>query len=137
MSVSTVAGMPKPAEGREARQTARERRYNRNSDGPALTWASFNSGCAYVCWDPVHRALWCGGPDENRFRWLAGDQVLTVIGARGADRWPRDALAVPADTVKLPWNAVVAVDAKGRAYLSASSDPHGLWRAYNVKESKP
>ncbi|MCY3020664.1 MAG: hypothetical protein NTW87_16725 [Planctomycetota bacterium] len=135
MSVSTVAGMPKPKEWQPAKQTAREQRYNRNSDGPALTWAGFNSGCAYVCWDPFHKALWCGGPDENRFRWLKGDQVLTVIGSKGADKWPRDQLGVPTETVKLVWNAVVAVDAQGRAYLSASSEPHGLWRAYNKKEA--
>jgi len=137
MTVSSVAGMPKPKEWQPAKQTARERRYNRNSDGPALTWASFNSGCAYVCWDPVHKALWCGGPDENRFRWLKGDQVLTVIGGKGADPWPRDRLGVPGETVKLVWNAVVAVDAQGRAYLSASSEPNGLWRAYNRKEARP
>jgi len=137
MSVSTVAGMPKPKEWQPAKQTAREQRYNRNSDGPALTWASFNSGCAYVCWDPFHKALWCGGPDENRFRWLKDDQVLTVLGAKGGDKWPRDQLGVPGDTVKLVWNAVVAVDAQGRVYLSASSEPNGMWRAHNKKEAKP
>jgi len=129
-TVSTVAGMPKPKESQPAKQSAREKRYNRNSDGPALTWASFNSGCAYVCWDPVNKALWCGGPDENRFRWLKDGQILTVIGAKGAEKWPKDALGVPAESVRLVWNAVAAVDSQGRAYLCASSDPHGLWRAY-------
>ncbi|MBN1420217.1 MAG: hypothetical protein JXP34_15665 [Planctomycetes bacterium] len=132
MAAGTAAGMPKPAG-----QTARERRYNKNCDGPALTWASFNSGCAYVCWDAVHEALWCGGPDENRFRWLEGGEVRTVIGAKGADAWPRDGLGTPAEVVRLTWNAVVAVDARGRAYLSASSDPTGLWRAYSRKEVTP
>jgi len=132
MAVSTVAGMREPKG-----QTARERRYNANSDGPALTWASFNSGCAYVCWDAVHGALWCGGPDENRFRWLKGGEILTVIGAKGTDAWPRDGLGTPAEVVRLTWNAVVAVDARGRVYLSASSDPHGLWRASLRKEVTP
>jgi hypothetical protein len=136
-AVSTVAGMPKPNPERGVPQDYRQRRYNRNSDGPALTWASFNSGCAYVCWDPVHRALWCGGPDENRFRWLKDGQVQTVIGAKGGDRWPKDGLAVPAEQVRLTWNAVVAVDAQGRAYLSCSGEPHGLWRAYPRPAVKP
>lgn len=132
--VSTVAGMPRPKESQPARQTAREKRYNRNCDGPALEWASFNSGCAYVCWDHVHKALWCGGPDENRFRWLKDGQVLTVIGAKGTDKWPRDALGVPGEVVRLVWNAVVAVDDRGGVYLSASSDPNGLWRAHRSRE---
>ena len=137
MTVTTVAGMPQPAQRDQKQQTPQEKRYNSNSDGPALTWASFNSGCAYVCWDPVHKALWVGGPDESRFRWLKDGEVRTVIGAKGSDQWSKDALAAPAETVKLVWNAVVAVDPQGRAYLSASSDPNGLWRASNRKEMKP
>lgn len=136
--VTTVAGMPKPESGKAAEQTPREKRYNANCDGPALTWASFNSGCAYVCYDPFHQALWCGGPDENRFRWLKGGWLRTVIGAK-PDRykWPKDAIGVPAEVVFLCWNAVVATDARGGVYLSCSGEPNGLWRAYNVKEAKP
>ncbi len=129
-TVTTVAGMPKPSE-----PSPRARRYNRDCDGPALTWASFNSGCAYVCWDPFHRALWCGGPDENRFRRLKDGQIRTVIGIRGDSPWPRDALDVPAEKVRMSWNAVVAVDAAGRAYLSCSEFPEGLWRARDKKEA--
>jgi hypothetical protein len=132
MAVTTVAGMPKPSG-----KSSREKRYNANSDGPALPWASFNSGCAYVCWDPVHRALWCGGPDENRFRWLRDGEVRTVIGTKGSDRWPIDGMGVPAENVRLSWNAVVAVDDRGRAYISASAEPSGLWRARSAKEVKP
>lgn len=131
MTVSTVAGMPKPA------GASQNSRYNRNSDGPALTMASFNSGCACVCWDAVHQALWCGGPDENRFRWLKDGHLLTVIGIDRDDKWPRNGVGIPARGVRLSWNAVVAVDASGRAYLSASGEPNGLWRAYNAKEVKP
>ena len=136
--VSTVAGMPKPEKWKPQEQTPQQKRYNANCDGPALTWASFNSGCAYVCWDPFHQALWCGGPDENRFRWLKGGWLRTVIGA-APDRykWPKDALGVPAAKVFLCWNAVVATDAKGGVYLSCSGEPNGLWRAYNPKEVKP
>jgi hypothetical protein len=132
--VTTVAGMPRPT-GKE--KTPRQQRYNRNSDGPALTWASFNSGCAYVCWDPVHKALWCGGPDEHRFRWLKDGQIRTVIGVKGQRHWPRDAVGVPAEVVRMAWNAVVAVDGQGRVYLNCSESPNGLWRAYNRTEVKP
>jgi hypothetical protein len=130
--VTTVAGMPKPTG-----KSIREDRFNRNSDGPALTWASFNSGCAYVCWDPFHKSLWCGGPDENRFRWLKDGQLVTVIGSKAKQQWPFDGLGVPADEVRLDWNAAVAVDAQGRVYLNCSGQPNGLWRAYNRKEIKP
>ncbi len=136
--VTTVAGMPKPQRWKPAEQSAREKRYNANCDGPALTWASFNSGCAYVCYDHFHKALWCGGPDENRFRWLKDGWLRTVIGAKpDQHKWPKDALGVPAEKVYLCWNAVVATDAKGGAYLSCSGEPNGLWRAYNAKEVKP
>ena len=135
--VTTVAGMPKP-ERPAAQQTPQEKRYNANSDGPALTWASFNSGCAYVCWDPVHRALWCGGPDENRFRWLKDGWVRTVVGSKPDQyKWPKDAVGVPAERVFLCWNAVVATDTKGGVYLSCSGEPNGLWRACNAKEAQP
>ena len=132
-TVTTVAGMPKPVGN-----AAGEKRFNRNSDGPALTSASFNSGCAYVCWDPVHKALWCGGPDENRFRWLKDGEIRTVIGAEttGGGQWDQDGLQVPAGSVRMSWNAVVAVDDQGRAYLSCSQLPHGLWRAYPRKENR-
>ncbi|MEX2215945.1 MAG: hypothetical protein WD768_17670 [Phycisphaeraceae bacterium] len=131
-NVTTMAGMPKPTG-----KSPREQRFNANSDGPALTWASFNSGCAYVCWDPVHEALWCGGPDESRFRWLKDGEIRTVIGAKPKGNWPHDGVGVPAADVKLTWNAVVAVDAMGRVYLNCSELPNGLWRAYNRKEVKP
>ncbi|HPD15886.1 MAG TPA: hypothetical protein PLE19_13105 [Planctomycetota bacterium] len=136
--VTTVAGMPKPLGIRPDDQTPQQKRFNANCDGPALTWASFNSGCAYVCWDPVHRALWCGGPDENRFRWLKEGWLRTVVGAKpDQHKWPKDAVGVPAEKVYLCWNAVVATDAKGGVYLSCSGEPNGLWRAYDAKEAKP
>ena len=140
--VTTVAGMLKPKEWRREKQTEIEKRYNGNADGPAIAWASFNSGCAYCCFDPVHKALWAGGPDESRFRWVKDfwgkeGMVKTVIGAKGGDKWNKDGLGVPADGVKLVWNSVCAVDAQGRAYLAASSDPNGVWRAYSRKEVKP
>jgi len=136
--VTTVAGMARPVTARGQKPTGLARRFNVNSDGPAMTHASFNSGCAYVCWDPVHSALWCGGPDESRLRWLRDGWVRTVIGAKGnRNRWPRDGVGVPGEMVFLGWNAVVAVDGRGRAYASCSADKSGLWRAYNRKEVRP
>ncbi|MCX7804567.1 MAG: hypothetical protein N3A38_05180, partial [Planctomycetota bacterium] len=140
-TVMTVAGMPKPKEWRREKQTEIEKRYNSNADGPALTHASFNSGCGYCCYDPVHKALWVGGPDESRFRWLKDGWVRTVIGravsgSGGSERTPADALGVPGAKIHLTWNSVNAVDHLGRAYLAASSHPTGLWRAYNRKEVK-
>jgi hypothetical protein len=130
--VTTVAGV--------AKGNDRHRRWNRNNDGRALTHVSFNSGCGYVCWDPLHRALYVGGPDEARFRWLKDGEVRTVIGRRAhgsgnAHRWPSEELDVPAKDVIMVWNRVLAVDHLGRAYLAASSHPHGLWRAYKRTES--
>ena len=136
--VTTVAGLPKPAAWRDGEPTPGQKRFNANCDGPAMTHASFNSGCAYVCWDPVHKALWCGGPDENRCRWLRSGWLRTVVGGNADQyKWPRDGLGVPADRVFLGWNAVVAVDGQGRAYMSCSGEPNGLWRAYNKKEAQP
>ncbi len=138
--VTTVAGMPKPKEWKKEKQTPREKRYNSNADGPALTHASFNSGCGYACYDPVHGGLYVGGPDESRFRWVKDGWVRTVIGRKvsgsgGGQRWPCNALGVDGKVVHLTWNSVVAVDHLGRAYLAASSHKHGLWRAYNRKEA--
>ncbi|MFO8013825.1 MAG: hypothetical protein R6X20_11040 [Phycisphaerae bacterium] len=100
----------------------------RHADGPALTDASFISGIAFVCWDPVHRALWVGGPDENRLRWLRDGRVWTVLPTRRR-RWPEDALGVdPADAF-FCWVHVRAVDRGGQAYIVASSSPTGVWRA--------
>lgn len=132
MTVSTVAGMEKPG----SQRTAEGRRYNRNSDGPALTAASFNSGCAYVCWDAAHQALWCGGPDENRFRWLNGRHLLTVLGQNEKKTWPKDGGGIPGPDFRLSWNAVVATDAAGAVYLSGSGEPNGLWRATNKADRK-
>jgi hypothetical protein len=77
--VTTVAGMPKPLERKPEKMTPQEKRFGDNSDGPALTLASFNAGCAFARWDPFRKALWCGGPDETRVRWLKDGQIKTVL----------------------------------------------------------
>ena len=128
-TVSTIAGKPKSG------PKMNPRRYNNNSDGPALTHASANSGFNYVCWDPVHKGLYVGGPDESRFRWYKDGWVKTVIGRKvkgsaGSDRWPANALGVEGKIVHMTWNSVEAVDHLGRAYLVSSSHRHGIWRAY-------
>lgn len=123
-TVTTVAGVPRG-----------HARFNSSADGAALTQASFNSGCAYVKWDPVHAALWCGGPDEHRFRWLKDGSITTVVGRRGNRRWPLDGLSVPAADVRLVWSNVAAVDADGGVYLVAASH-WGVWRAFLEKEGQ-
>jgi len=116
-TVTTIAGVPKE-----------HARFNKHADGAALTQASFNSGCAYVKWDSVRAALWCGGPDEHRFRWLKDGAITTVIGRRGNRKWPLNDLDVPASEVQLVWSNVAAVDAVGGVYLVAASQ-WGVWRA--------
>lgn len=120
--VTTVAGMRRPPEG-----DPRAKRYNANSDGPALNLASFNSGCAYLCYDPVHKALWLGGPDESRMRWLRDGWVKTVTGAKPGP-WTADAAGTPADKPQFTWGNVAAVDPQGRVYITTPGG--GVWRAY-------
>lgn len=123
-TVATIAGVPRE-----------HARFNKHADGAALTQASFNSGCAYVNWDPVHAALWCGGPDEHRFRWLKDGAITTVIGRRGNRKWPLNDLGVPAAEVQLVWSNVAAVDDRGGVYLVAASQ-WGVWRATMQKEGR-
>jgi len=123
-AVTTVAGVPRG-----------NPRFGKHADGSALQQASFVSGCAYVQWDPVHQALWCGGPDEHRFRWLKEETIATVLGRRGNRRWPLDSLDVPADAVHMVWSNVAAVDTAGGVYLVSASH-HGVWRASMQKEEK-
>ena len=94
-----------------------------------MSHASFVSGIAFVCWDPVHRALWVGGPDENRLRWLRDGWVRTVLATGRRHNWPEDALGVDPKNARLVWTHVRAVDAKGRAYIVAASSKTGVWRA--------
>ncbi len=122
--VTTIAGVPRE-----------HARYNKNADGAVHEQASFNSGCAYVKWDPVHQALWCGGPDEHRFRWLKNGAIKTVIGRRGSQQWPVDQMSVPAEAVQMVWSHVEAVDADGGVYLVSASH-HGVWRASMQKEEE-
>jgi hypothetical protein len=105
-----------------------------HADGPALTHATYNSGVAYVCWDPVHEALWVGGPDERRMRWLRDGWVRTVIGAEFGP-WDPNAMGTPAARPRFNWGNVAAVDAKGRIYITVPDG--GVWRACNRKEVAP
>jgi len=105
-----------------------------HADGPALTHATFNSGLAYVCYDARHAALWVGGPDEHRMRWVRDGWVKTVIGHEpGA--WAVDALGTPSGKPRFTWGNVAAVDPQGRIYITTPDG--GVWRAYNRKEVKP
>ena len=129
--VTTVAGMRRPKKGDPL-----AKRYNKGTDGPALTHASFNSGCTFAVYDPVHKAVWCGGPDEGRLRWLKDGQVRTVMGSRKG-KWDLNGMGNPADTVKMTWTWVLAVDKKGRAYVMNGASKTGYWRLYNRKEVTP
>ena len=95
---------------------------NGGTDGPATTHVGFMSGCTWANWDPVHKALWCGGPDETRLRWLKDGWVKTVITRKQG---------------QLVWCGVFGVSPKGQIYITGASAPYGVWRARNVKEAKP
>ncbi|MCG3178400.1 MAG: hypothetical protein BIFFINMI_00727 [Phycisphaerae bacterium] len=129
--VSTVAGMPKPAPGSPPAD-----RFGKHADGPALTMASCNSGCVFAVYDPVHKALWMGGPDEGRLRWLKDGWVKTVMGSQPG-QWDLDGFGNPADQVKMSWCWVLAVDRQGRAYVMNGASKTGYWRLYNRKEARP
>ncbi|MBA4388994.1 MAG: hypothetical protein C0404_13515 [Verrucomicrobia bacterium] len=118
-----VCGMLKPTWRKEGYPAGSvENRFNRNSDGPALTHASFNSNFHHCLWDPYHKALWVFGPDEERFRWLKDGWVRTVITKKQG---------------QLVWCGVFGVGPKGQIYLTGASAPYGVWRARNTKEVKP
>lgn len=128
MTVSTVT----VSENRDNRKAGK---YGRpaHADGPAMTHATYNSGLAYVCYDPVHKALWVGGPDEHRMRWIRDGWVKTVTGHKPG-KWAPDAMGTPAERPKFTWGNVATVDPHGRAYITT---PYGgVWRAYNKKEVK-
>ena len=126
--VTTVAGMRRPEKG-----DPRAKRFGNHADGPALTHASCNSGCTFAVYDPVHKAVWIGGPDEHRLRWLKDGWVKTVMGSQRG-KWDIDGPGNPADVVNMSWCWVLAVDAQGRAYIMNGASKTGYWRLYNKKE---
>lgn len=131
--VTTIAGMPKPKEWHADKQTAHDKRFGRSSDGPALTHASANSGLIFAVYDPVHKTVWMGGPDEDRLRWVRDGWTRTILGAKRG-KWNPDGMGTPADLASMCWCWVLAVDAQGRAYVLNGQSPTGLWRLYNKKE---
>jgi hypothetical protein len=137
--ITTVAGMPKPKEWREEKKTPLDKRHGANSDGPALTHASFNAGCAFACWDPFRQALWCGGPDETRVRWLKDGQIKTVLPVKGTGIFYGDPTApmnrtgiMSSEMNPMSWLYVRDIDARGNVYLYNGACPTGLWRAYEI-----
>lgn len=113
-----VLGMPEPPD----RKGCPNNRYYSNADGPALTHASFNSSGPWLYWDRHHKALWFGGPDEDRARWVKDGWAKTVLTR---------------NQLRLCWHNVLGIDGKGGVYFAAASNPNGIWRAYNKKEVKP
>lgn len=126
--VTTVAGMRRPDKG-----SPLVNRFGKHADGPALTHASCNSGCVFAVYDRVHGALWMGGPDEQRLRWLKDGQVRTIVGSKPGN-WDLDGSGTPAANVKMTWCWVLAVDGLGRAYVMNGASKTGYWRLYNRKE---
>jgi len=122
--VTTVAGMRRAPKG-----SSLTKRFNNHADGPALTHASSNSGCTSAIYDAVHHAVWYGGPDEVRLRWLRlkDGWVKTVVGSKPGT-WDLNGFGTPADRVKMSWCWVVAVDRRGRAYAANGASPTGYWR---------
>jgi hypothetical protein len=131
--VTTVFGMRNPEKG-----SPLAKRKGNHADGPALTHASSNSGTTFAVFDPVHQALWVGGPDESRLRWLRlkDGWVKTVMGVKPGS-WQIDGFGNPAESVKMDWTWVLAVDRLGRAYVMNGGNKSGYWRLYNRKEAQP
>jgi len=113
-----------------SRRKSKIKRPKGGTDGPALTHANFVSGIAFVCWDPVHEALWCGGPDESRLRWFKDGWIRTPLPFKRSNKWRINGTGLKPEETSLVWVHVKAVDKKGRAYISASSSKTGVWRAY-------
>ena len=120
-------------------------RDGKETDGPALTHVGFNSG-ARGTYDPFHNAIWVGGPDHRRFRWmrLNGDGwVRTVFGARRPetetqkfDLAAQNSLGFPAEQFSLGLSAILGLDSEGGVYIMGVSNRGGIWRAYNTQEAK-
>jgi len=116
------------------------------SDGPALTHVGGNSGMRGR-YDAFYNALWVGGPDHLRFRWLRLDGdgwVRTVFGARRPGTKPQpfgikelNAVGIPGEQFRFYLCGVAGVDSKGGVFISEWADQSGVWRAYNKKAVKP
>lgn len=118
-----ILGMPKPTWRKEGYpEGSIENRFGKNSDGPALTHASFNSDGPWLYWDRFRKALWFGGPDEDRCRWIKDGWAKTVLTRKQHG---------------LVWLSVIGIDFKGQVYIAGSSNPTGIWQARNIKEVKP
>jgi hypothetical protein len=126
-TVSTIAGMRQDS-------PLGKQRYPLGADGPGLTHASFISGNLLAVYDPVHKNIWVGGPDETRLRWFRQSDgwVKTVMGFKRG-KWDPEDMNAPADIVGMDWIMPLTVDSKGRTYLCQGRGA-GYWRLYNKKE---
>lgn len=131
--VTTIAGMPKPKEWQADKQTAHDKRYGRGACGPALTHASANSGLIFAVYDPVHKTIWMGGPDESQLRWVRDGWVKVMVGAKRG-KWNINGLGNPVDQVSMTWCWVLAVDAKGRAYAMDGQSKSGYFLVHSKSE---
>ncbi len=120
----------------------RHKRFKGETDGPALTHVSGNSGM-WGTYDAFHNALWIGCPDSSRVRRLklGGDGwVRTVFCARRPGtktmRYNDNDLGIPGEQFMAHYPAVVGLDAEGGVFITNFWNKTGVWRAYNMKEVK-
>lgn len=94
------------------------------ADGPALTHVSFTSG-ARGHYDPFHNAIWIGGADGVRFRWLrlpGGSSEPAITAGTARDGWVRTVAGAtrPGTTAQTLWyndvNGVPSDSTKGVSY---------------------
>jgi len=121
----------------------RHKRFRGETDGPALTHASGNSGM-WGTYDAFHNALWIGCPDAMRCRWLKLDGdgwVRTTFGARRPETEPQpydgNGPGIPGEQFRAHYPRVIGFDAKGGVFVCHHGNKTGIWRAYNKKEVKP
>lgn len=139
-----VAGINRRKE--RALRKKEKRRAGKEADGPALTHAGANSGMKGI-FHPFYNALWVGGPDHKRLRWLRMDGdgwVRTAFGARRAQTKPQqfgiqelNGTGIPGEHFHLYHSSCIGVDSEGGVYIAGQEDRSGIWRAYNIKAVKP
>jgi hypothetical protein len=131
-TITKVAGMRAPQWVPPAQRSPRDRRNGQNADGPALTWASANSGTTVTLYDRVHRAVWWGGPDEQWARWIKDGWSRTAVPF-GAGSFNQEGMGMKPEKCGFVWTTPRAVDADGNVYFG-SARTYGLFKAYQVKE---
>jgi hypothetical protein len=109
------------------------------TDGPAVTHATYIGRGKYHAF---YNALWLGGADNCRIRWLRLDGdgwVRTPLPLNVRSNWKRfniDGPGIPGEQFGFGRCSIVGIsgiDSKGGVYISVAHEYHGIWRAYNKK----